>query len=196
MLALSAPDGGVCSRATIPIFSLPPSPGAQPAVASGALAFSGGSQYLELSQHVLPVPLRSSTGFSAALTFRLLSMPADSTLLLLAGSTYAVRVRVAVGTQALEFEVDVGGGVKYVVASAAAAIGPATWHTAVVRYGRETHEMQVWLGGMESTQASIAATVRSAMRAHCFWLPKRLHLVADALLLSALEAAGNRHGHI
>lgn len=131
-------------------------------MASAALAFSTGSQYLELSRPVLPVPLRTSTGFSAVITFQLASMPGmtDSNLLLLTSSTYSIRVRVAAATQAIQFEVATGGGATYTVSSAAAAASLAAWHTAVVRYERETHEMQVWVAGADSTQTSVSATVR------------------------------------
>eukprot|EP00892_Ulva_mutabilis_P002642 jgi/Ulvmu1/12379/UM009_0025.1 len=135
-----------------------------PTVSSGALTFSGGSQFLQISLPVLPVPLRSSTGFSAVFTFRLTSMPgaADSTLLLLAGTTHTVRVKVAAGTQVLQFEVAVGGSTTYRVSSAAAAVSLATWHTAVVRYERQTYAMRVWLAGTDSTQANIAGLIGAA----------------------------------
>lgn len=181
LLVLSAPDGGVCPRATTPIFRLPSSPTAQPALSGGALAFSGGSQRLELSVPVLRIPLRSTTGFSAILTFQLTSMPgaADSTLLLLTGDTYTISVRVTAGTQTLQFKVDVGGGVTYTVASAVASVGPATWHTAVVRYEQETHKMQVWVDGVDSTQASVASTVCFAVMA-CVRSLLQLHSFSSA----------------
>ena len=181
LLVLSAPDGGVCPRATTPIFRLPSSPTAQPALSGGALAFSGGSQRLELSVPVLRVPLRSTTGFSAILTFQLTSMTgaADSTLLLLTGGTYTISVRVTAGTQTLQFKVDAGGGVTYTVASAIASVGPAAWHTAVARYEQETHKMQVWVDGVDSTQTSVASTVCSAVMKCVRSLPQ-LHSFSSA----------------
>lgn len=172
LILLSGIDSAICDRATNALYTRPADSSAWPTRNNGALAFAGGTKYMQLAHPALYAPLRASTGFSAAFTFTLDSFPGggeDAQMLLLQGASgAAMHVRIATAAQRLEFRVELaGGGGVFTAASADGAVVLGTALTAAVRFVKETGEMEVWLGGADDTQTSVAALVRTMITAAC-----------------------------